>query len=213
MVQAGACCKCEPERARSKPYSSVSTSNPMNSGNGKRSHRRLRAASTSRENSPRLRGCGANGSLPHFSAGAVAHSCRESRSAVSRHQYGYRTTWGMDEDIYLVQLTFPKNGQQVLAWLVNEYSNWAPPIPIRLPRADDGTPFYLVRDSHCDLPYGELLLRTAPWDPMAILPERLVYRPRLKKIPESGEVLPCYRTEEHKSGRIVWLLSAIVFRR
>ena len=121
----------------------------------------------------------------------------------------YRTTWGMDEDIYLANLTFPKNGERVLARLIDEYPNYAPSIPEAALRSGAGTPFYVVRDTDCDIAFGEMPLRTAPGDPMAILPERLGYRPHLKKTPAPSEVLPCYRIETYKRSRVARLLSAI----
>jgi hypothetical protein len=53
---------------------------------------------------------------------------------------------------------------------------------------------FLKGDAQCDLPYRKVLPRTAPGDPMAILPESLGYQPKLEKTPQPDEVLPCYRT-------------------
>lgn len=110
----------------------------------------------------------------------------------------YRTTWGMNEDNYLADLMSPKNSQPLLARLVDEYSNWAPPIPATILRSESGTLFKLMRDPLCDIPYAKMPLRTAPGDMMALLRETLDYRPNLAKMPDPNATLPCYRTVRGK---------------
>jgi hypothetical protein len=77
--------------------------------------------------------------------------------------------------------------------LIDEYLNLFPPIPAEVLRSQSGTVLRVTRDPQCDRPFGEILLRTAPGDLMAILPERLGYQPALDRTPASGTVLPCYR--------------------
>lgn len=113
----------------------------------------------------------------------------------------YRTTWGMNQDTYLAQLQFSKSGLHVLARLVDEYSNSAPPIPAAIPEADAWTPFYVIRNSDCDLSYGELMLRTTHGDSRATLPERLSYQPQLSRTLEPGMVLPCFRVMQREGAK------------
>ncbi len=104
-----------------------------------------------------------------------------------------RGTWGPNEDTYLAQLLLPRENEAVLVRLVDAYPNEAPPLARQVLRADSGAVLFVKRDAECDRPFGEILLRTAPGDPMAILPERLGYRPPLDRVPAQGTILPCYR--------------------
>jgi hypothetical protein len=104
-----------------------------------------------------------------------------------------RGTWGQNEDTYLAQLLLPKQNEAVLVRLVDAYANEWPPLARAALTADAGTVLSVKRDAECDRPFGEMLLRTAPGDPMAILPERLGYRPPLDRTSAAGTVLPCYR--------------------
>jgi hypothetical protein len=105
----------------------------------------------------------------------------------------YRTTWGFNEDTYLAQLQLPKDNEQVLVRLVDAYPNAFAPLSRATLRSESGTMLAVRRDQECDRPFGEILLRTAPGDPMAILPERLGYQPQLDRTPAPGTILPCYR--------------------
>lgn len=78
--------------------------------------------------------------------------------------------------------------------LIDAYSNEFPPLSREVLTSDAGSVLSLKRDAGCDRPFGEVLLRTAPGDPLAILLERLSYRPRLDRTPEAETILPCYRT-------------------
>lgn len=104
-----------------------------------------------------------------------------------------RGTWGPNEDTYLAQLLLPKQNETVLVRLVDAYPNEWPPLARDILRSDAGTLLAVKRDAECDRPFGEILLRTAPGDPMALLPERLGYQPLLDRTPASGTILPCYR--------------------
>jgi hypothetical protein len=103
----------------------------------------------------------------------------------------FRTTWGTNEDAYLAELEFPKGNEQVLVRLIDEYPS--APLSEEVLRSNTGTNFIVKRDAGCDRPFGQILLRTAPGDPMAVLPERLSYRPLLERTPAPGTILPCYR--------------------
>jgi hypothetical protein len=104
-----------------------------------------------------------------------------------------RGTWGQNEDTYLAQLVLPKQNEAVLVRLVDAYPNEWPPLAHKVLTSEAGALLPVCRDQECDRPFGEILLRTAPGDPMAILPERLGYRPPLDRTPAPGTILPCYR--------------------
>jgi hypothetical protein len=103
-------------------------------------------------------------------------------------------TWGENEDSYLAQLVLPKENEEVLVRLVGIYPNERPPLPRKVLTSGTGTVLAVQRDTECDRLFGEILLRTAPGYPIAILQERLGYQPRLYRTPELGTILPCYRT-------------------
>lgn len=105
-----------------------------------------------------------------------------------------RGTYGYNQDVFLVELRFSAHGESSLARLIDEYPNLSPPLAARDLRSPSGIVFWVRRDAKCDLPYADVLLRTAPGDPMALLPERLGYQPHLERTPGPDEVLPCYRT-------------------
>jgi hypothetical protein len=105
-----------------------------------------------------------------------------------------RGTWAYNQDTYLAELLPSTGGEQVLVRLVDEYFNAAPPISHDALTSNTGSAFLVRRDSQCDLPYADILLRTKPGDPMAILPERLEYKPKLNNVPEPSTIIPCYRT-------------------
>ena len=105
-----------------------------------------------------------------------------------------RGTWGYNQDIFLVELTPVRNGELLLVRLIDEYPNLFPPLPAEVLKSQSGTVLKVKRDAQCDLPFGQVLLRTAPGDPMAILHERLGYQPQMDRTPEARTLLPCYRT-------------------
>jgi hypothetical protein len=210
MVHAGAGSKCEPERARSKSFSSASTSKSTCCDDRKRSRPLCRAAAKSRI----CCACVAVALLagyPTFVGAAPRIHPKKARVRFLATSTLYRTTFGMNEDIYLGELTFAKReDEHVLARVINQYSNWEPPIPAAVLKSDAGMPFYLLRDASCDIPYAQMQLRTAPGDPMAVLQERLSYQPRLNHAPAPGDVLPCYRIEARERGYLTRLLFAMV---
>jgi hypothetical protein len=105
-----------------------------------------------------------------------------------------RGTWAYNQDTYLAEFVPSGSNQPLLIRLVDEYLNAAPPISTDTLTSSTGTALRVKRDSSCDLPYADILLRTRPGDPLAILPERLGYLPRLDSFPDPGRVIPCYRT-------------------
>ena len=106
-----------------------------------------------------------------------------------------RGTFGQNEDTYLAQVFTARGDESYLIRLVDAYPNETPSLPKATLTSDSGTLLRIQRDPQCDRLYGEMLLRTAPGDPMAILHERLSYRPQMERAPEPTSNLPCYRTE------------------
>jgi hypothetical protein len=98
-----------------------------------------------------------------------------------------------NQDTYLAELIPSGGNEEALVRLVDEYFNAAPPISHEALTSSTGTIFKVRRDAQCDLPYMDILLRTRPGDPMAILPERLGYEPTVNNGPNPGAIIPCYR--------------------
>jgi hypothetical protein len=113
-----------------------------------------------------------------------------------------RGTWGYNEDIFLAELQPARSGELQLVRLIDEYPNYYAPLPVAVLTSQNGTALKVKRDAQCDLPFGRVLLRTAPGDLMAILPERLGYQPPMIGI--GGRVtsppLPHHRTSGSASG-------------
>ena len=99
----------------------------------------------------------------------------------------------MNQDTYLAQLSFPKQSESVLARLMDVYSNGWPPLSRGTLRSATGTVLRVERDEDWDRPFEEILLRTAPGDLLAILPEQLHYQPLLEETPTPETILPCYK--------------------
>jgi hypothetical protein len=99
----------------------------------------------------------------------------------------------MNEDIFFAKLDFSKSNEQVLVRLIDAYPNRFAPLSRSVLQSESGTMLTIRRDADCDLPFGQVLLRTAPGDPMAVLPVRLSYHPSLERLPAPGTILPCYR--------------------
>ena len=102
-----------------------------------------------------------------------------------------RGTWGLNQDIYLAELRFPKQHESVLMRLIDAYPNEWPPLSREVLVSQSGTELRIKRDSRCDLSFSRMQLRTAPGDPMAILPVRLGYSPHLQIIPSSSPLSLC----------------------
>lgn len=82
-------------------------------------------------------------------------------------------TWGENEDTYLAQPLLPKQKRTVLVRLVNANATEWPPLARAIFTSDAGALLAVKRDATCDRPFGQMLLRTAPGDPKAILPQPL----------------------------------------
>lgn len=105
-----------------------------------------------------------------------------------------RGTWGTNQDTYLAEIVPHDEREPHLVRLIDEYPNLLPPLSIESLTSTAGTTLRILRDRSCDVPYGRMQLRTAPGDPIAILPERLGYQPQMDRTPVPGTNLPCYRT-------------------
>jgi len=105
-----------------------------------------------------------------------------------------RGTFGPNEDTYLAEMTLAKNSESILIRLVDAYPNETPPISRADLTASSGVTLRVRRDFECDRPYDQMITRAAPGDPLAILPERLEYRPQIGSTPQPATRLPCYRT-------------------
>jgi hypothetical protein len=97
-----------------------------------------------------------------------------------------RGTWGMNQNIYLAEISPHTGSEPQLARLIDEYSNLAPLSSDDILTSTVGAVLRIRRDTQCDMPYATMKLRTAPGDPMAILPERLSYQPKFLRTPQPG---------------------------
>jgi hypothetical protein len=105
-----------------------------------------------------------------------------------------RSAWGgTNEDTYLAELTFTPADTAIVVRLVDSYPGPGSPLPNGILLSAKGPILKVRRDTDCDHPYSKIILRTAPGDPMAILHERLGYRPLMDMTPASDTILPCYR--------------------
>ena len=84
-----------------------------------------------------------------------------------------RGTWGWNEDTYLAELRLAAGGEPLLVRLTDAYPNAASPLSQTILTAPTGSALKVRRDMECDFPYGQIILRTALGDPMAILPRGL----------------------------------------
>jgi hypothetical protein len=92
----------------------------------------------------------------------------------------FRTTRGTNEDAYLAEMKRPKKNERILVRLMDAYPNRFAPLSRAVLQSPSGTVLIVKRDIECDRPFGQILLRTAPGDPMAILPERMSYTPAME---------------------------------
>ena len=156
---------------------------------------------------PRKESSVSSRSYPRIAAVALLMTVACSTASAWRHKHGQRVrvrflatstlirgTFGQNEDTYLAQVFTRRGDESYLIRLIDAYPNEAPPLSFAALTSDVGTLLRILRDQQCDRAYGEMLLRTAPGDPMAILPERLGYRPPMKRTPAPETILPCYRT-------------------
>lgn len=104
-----------------------------------------------------------------------------------------RGTWGHNEDKYLAEIALTPSDAPSLAYLIDNYRNEEPPLSFDVLTAQKGTVLRLRQDSVCNIPIEQIAFRTAPGDPMAILPGRLGYHPVITQLTKTGTVIPCYR--------------------
>lgn len=100
---------------------------------------------------------------------------------------------GTSQDVYLVDLMPRGSGEAILARLIDEYPPYRVALSSEILKPSEGTTLKVRRDDTCDTAFGLMPLRTAPGDPMAILPNRLGYQPHLSNSVRPEENLPCYR--------------------
>jgi hypothetical protein len=93
----------------------------------------------------------------------------------------FRTTWAVNSDTYLAELTSRKHGKTILVHLIDEYPNRFAPLSREIQLSTIGSVLRVYRDPACDLLYSQIVLRAAPGDLMAVLPERLGYKPILTR--------------------------------
>jgi hypothetical protein len=132
-------------------------------------------------------------------SGTATAKAHRSRSIKARTHFlatgaCIRGTWGLNQDIYLAEITLKKEREVQLVRLIDEYTPFAQPLSVTALTAAAGTVLRVRRDEQCNIPYRQMHLRTAPGDPMAILQERLSYRPQLQTTPGQDDLLPRYRT-------------------
>jgi hypothetical protein len=95
-----------------------------------------------------------------------------------------RGTWGLNQDTYLAEMTISsRRDEPFLVRLVDEYPNELPALAHNVVTSPSGTTLRVLRDNECDRPFHQMLIRTAPGDPLAILLEPLSYQPHLEIIP------------------------------
>jgi hypothetical protein len=104
-----------------------------------------------------------------------------------------RGTWGYNQDNYLAELIDAHGTETMLVRLVDEYASEAPPLSRELLTARSTVALRVRRDNRRDMPYGQLSLRAAPGDPIAVLPMPFSYLPQKDDWPPSAASLPCYR--------------------
>ena len=105
-----------------------------------------------------------------------------------------RSSYGENQDVYLVTLTAGLgDSSAVVARLIDRYPPSGAPISPEVLALEQTTIFRVHRDHQCDIAYRDLVLRTRPGDPFAILPERLGFKPEMSTPIGPGHVLPCYR--------------------
>ena len=110
---------------------------------------------------------------------------------------------GGNQDVYLVELQPPRHpGHMVLARLVDNYADYASPIPRQILTSARPDILPLRRERKCDLPFEDIPLRTAPGDPRAILPMPLGFHSSLPVQPSPLQTVLCYRLARNKYSQL-----------
>lgn len=102
---------------------------------------------------------------------------------------------GTSQDVYLVIITMRRSNEAILARLVDEFPPYRTVLSSEVLTSADGSSLKIRRDATCDRAFRQIPLRTAPGDPIGILPERLGFHPSVLDRLGPEAVLPCYRTE------------------
>jgi hypothetical protein len=77
-----------------------------------------------------------------------------------------RGTFGPNEDTYLAELGLDKKSEHILVRLIDAYPNQTPPILGEGLTAPSGSTQRARRDFGCDPSCWQMIMRTAPGDPM-----------------------------------------------
>lgn len=104
-----------------------------------------------------------------------------------------RGSWFESQDVYLVGMLRSGTDAPSLARLIDQYPAYRRPLSTNILSGDGGVFLHLRRDPACDTAFAAMPLRAAPGDPMAFLPERLGFNPKLPRSINAVEILPCYR--------------------
>lgn len=100
-----------------------------------------------------------------------------------------------NEDVYLASIasTGSERVDSALVKLIDEYPSYRRSLSKAVLSSKSGPILTLRRDADCDIARAEMPLRTAPGNPVAILPEVLSYAPLLPAGILPNTLLPCYR--------------------
>jgi len=104
-----------------------------------------------------------------------------------------RGSWFESQDVYLVGMLRSDTDTPSLARLIDQYPAYRRPLSTNILSGDGSVFLHLRRDPACDIAFAAMPLRAAAGDPMAILPERLDFNPKLPRSINAAEILPCYR--------------------
>lgn len=113
-----------------------------------------------------------------------------------------RSSYGANEDVFLVELPLERDESEVvLARLIDRYPPSGAPISPEVLTTEQPITLQVHRDRRCDVAYRDMVLRTRPGDPFALLPKKLVFEPALSPPVDPTSVLPCHRII-HKQQQI-----------
>lgn len=113
-----------------------------------------------------------------------------------------RSSYGENEDVYLVELALERDESEVvLARLIDRYPPSGAPISPEVLTTEQPIRLQVHRDRRCDVAYRDMVLRTRPGDPFALLPKKLGFESALSPPVDPTSVLPCHRII-HKQQQI-----------
>lgn len=106
-----------------------------------------------------------------------------------------RSSIGESQDVYLVEIGFSRSSAgSSIGCLIDEYPPYRASISRIMLRSETAMTLRVRRDHQCDRAYVAMPIRTAPGDPMAILPVPLSFSRVLPHAVQPDDILPCYRT-------------------